>query len=84
MTTLLSALVATWAGRKLSTLVGLLALLVVVVVALDWALIAFSYFMVLGCAGWEGKLPWLVWRLLPVIGYGSAVGLLVIGIRARR
>ena len=80
---LLSGAVAVWAGRRLSAVVGGLAVLVVVVVALDWVFIAFSYIMLLGCAGWEGRIPWLVWRLLPVFGYGGAVVLLVAGIRAR-
>ncbi|WP_336216339.1 hypothetical protein [Nonomuraea sp. LPB2021202275-12-8] len=53
-------------------------------VALDWVFIALSYVMVVGCAGWEGRLPWLLWRLLPVFGYGSAVVLLIAGLRARR
>jgi hypothetical protein len=52
-------------------------------VALDWAFLALSYITLLGCAGWEGRLPWLLWQLLPVFGYGSAVVLLVVGIRAR-
>ncbi|MCA2185689.1 hypothetical protein [Nonomuraea cavernae] len=80
----LSTLVAAWARRPLSTVVGLFTILVVVVIALDWVFIAFSYFTLLGCAGWEGGIPWLLWRLLPVVGYGSAIVLLVVGILTHR
>jgi hypothetical protein len=53
------------------------------VVALDWVFLALSYSMLLHCAGWGGKLPWLLWHLLPVLGNGSAAVLLISGIRAR-
>ncbi|QYC38216.1 hypothetical protein Nocox_02930 [Nonomuraea coxensis DSM 45129] len=81
---LLSTLVAAWARWPFSAVVGLLAVLVVAVVALDWVFMAFSYFTLLGCAGWEGRVLWMLWHLLPVVGYGSAVVLLVAGILAHR
>ncbi|WP_188192720.1 hypothetical protein [Nonomuraea sp. SYSU D8015] len=84
LSVLLSGLVSAWAGRRAGTVVGVVAVLVVGVVALDWVFYAFSYFLLLGCAGWEGRVPWMLWRLLQVFGYGSAVVLLVVGIRARR
>ncbi|MFF0769769.1 hypothetical protein ACFYUK_12815 [Nonomuraea wenchangensis] len=81
---LLSTLVAAWARWPLSAVVGLLAVLVVAVVGLDWVFMAFSYFTLLSCSGWEGRVLWMLWRLLPVVGYGSAVVLLVAGILAHR
>ncbi|MFB4283446.1 hypothetical protein ACBJ59_49650 [Nonomuraea sp. MTCD27] len=80
---LLSGVVAAWSKRWLGTVVGLLAALVVAVVALHWAFMAFSYFLLLSCGGWEGRLPWMVWRLLPMAGFGSAVVLLIGGVRVR-
>ncbi|WP_433515485.1 hypothetical protein ACQP2T_07580 [Nonomuraea sp. CA-143628] len=84
LSVLLATVVSAWAGRRLAVVVGVLAALVVAVVALDWAFMVVSYFMMLGCAGWEGRLPWLVWQLLPMFGYGSAVVMLVAGMRVRR
>ncbi len=77
-------MVAVLAGRRLGTVAGVLAVPVVAVVALDWLFLAISYFLVLDCAGWEGRLPWLLWQLVPVFGYGGAIVLLIAGIRARR
>ncbi|MEU7831516.1 MULTISPECIES: hypothetical protein [unclassified Nonomuraea] len=84
LSVLLATVASAWAGRRLGAVVGVLAALVVAVVALDWAFMAISYVMMLGCAGWAGRLPWLVWRLLPMLGYGSAVVMLVAGMRVRR
>ncbi|WP_431918394.1 hypothetical protein [Nonomuraea jabiensis] len=82
---LLSGAVAAWSKRWLGMVVGLAAALLVAVVALHWALMAFSYFLLAGCAGWEeGRLVWMLWRLLLVAGHSSAVLLLIAGVRARR
>ncbi|MGI5273405.1 hypothetical protein ACQEUU_29975 [Nonomuraea sp. CA-218870] len=80
---LLSGVVAASSKRWLGTVVGLVAALVVAVVALHWAFMAFSYFLLLTCGGWEGNVPWMVWRLLPMVGFGSAVVLLIGGVRVR-
>lgn len=80
---LLSGAIAAWAGRRLGTVVGALAISVMLVIALDWVFSALSFSMLLDCAGWDGQLPWLLWHLLPVLGYGSAAVLLILGIRAR-
>ncbi|MGI5286729.1 hypothetical protein ACQEVF_25785 [Nonomuraea polychroma] len=81
---LLSGVVAAWSKRWPGTGVGLMAALVVSVVALHWAFMAFSYFLRLSCAGWEGRLSWMAWRLLLMAGYGSVVLLLIAGVRVRR
>ncbi|TMR95110.1 hypothetical protein [Nonomuraea basaltis] len=80
---LLSGAVAAWAGRRLSTAVGALAVSAMLVVALDWLFLGLRYFRMLNCAGWDGRLPWLLLHLVPVLGYGSAAVLLIAGIRAR-
>ncbi|MBB5783520.1 hypothetical protein [Nonomuraea jabiensis] len=65
-------------------MVGLAAALLVAVVALHWALMAFSYFLLAGCAGWEeGRLAWMLWYLLLMAGFSSAVLLLIAGVRVR-
>ncbi|MEV1242650.1 hypothetical protein ACIBO2_23325 [Nonomuraea sp. NPDC050022] len=84
LSVLLATAVSAWAGRRLGALAGVLAALVAAVVALDWAFMAMSYVMMLGCAGSAGVLPWLVWRLLPMLGYSSATVMLVAGMRVRR
>ncbi|MEV5558088.1 hypothetical protein AB0L44_30910 [Nonomuraea wenchangensis] len=73
MSALLSTLVAAWARWPLSTAVGSLAVLVVAVAGLDWVFMAFSYFMLLGCAGWEGRVLWMLWHLLPVLKPAGAL-----------
>ncbi|MFI6712178.1 hypothetical protein ACIBF7_37475 [Nonomuraea sp. NPDC050478] len=80
---LLSGLVAAWSKRWLGTVVGLLGALVVAGVALHWAFMAFSYWLMLSCGGWEGRLPWMMWRLLLMVGFGSVVVLLIGGVRVR-
>ncbi len=80
---LLSGAFAAWAGRRLSTMVGALAVSVILVVALDWVFLALSYVRLLNCAGWDGQLPWLLWQLLPAFGNSSAAVLLTVGIVAR-
>ncbi|MEV0235092.1 hypothetical protein [Nonomuraea sp. NPDC050786] len=80
---LLSGVVAGWSKRWPGTLVGLMAALIAAVVALHWAFMSFSYLLLLSCAGWEGRLPWMVWRLLLMIGFGSVVVLLIAGVRIR-
>ncbi|MCA2180064.1 hypothetical protein LDL08_28170 [Nonomuraea glycinis] len=84
MSVLLSGTFAAWAGRRLSTVVGTLAVSVMLVVAFDWVFLALSYSRMLDCAGWDGRLLWLLWQLLPALGYGSAAVLLAVGIGARR
>ncbi|MGP3918734.1 hypothetical protein [Nonomuraea sp. 10N515B] len=81
---LLSGVVAAWPKRWPGTVVGLMAALVGAVVALHWAFMSFSYFLMLSCAGWEGRLSWMVWRLLLMTGYGSVGLLLIAGVRVRR
>ncbi|GAA3696378.1 hypothetical protein GCM10022224_072520 [Nonomuraea antimicrobica] len=80
---LLSGAFAARAGRRLSTAVGALAVSVMLVVALDWMYLALGYYRLLNCAGWDGELPWLLWHLLPVLGYSSAAVLLAVGVVAR-
>jgi hypothetical protein len=83
MSALLSGAFAVWAGRRLSTVVGALAVSVILVVAFDWVFLTLSYSRMLDCAGWDGRLPWLLWQLLPALGYSSAAVLLAMGIGAR-
>ncbi|WP_144070212.1 hypothetical protein [Nonomuraea indica] len=83
MSALLSGAFAAWAGRRLGTAVGTLAVSIMLVVALDWVFLALSYVRLLDCAGWAGRLPWLLWHLLPVLGYSSAAVLLAVGVVAR-
>ncbi|NJP89381.1 hypothetical protein HCN51_07950 [Nonomuraea sp. FMUSA5-5] len=57
---LLSGAAASRSGRRLATLAGLVAALLVAAVALHWALMAFSYFLLADCAGGEARLlPWM-------------------------
>ncbi|MFI7135869.1 hypothetical protein ACIBQ1_60205 [Nonomuraea sp. NPDC050153] len=79
---LASGAVAAWSKRWPGTVMGLLAALVAAVVALHWAFMTFSD--LLDCGGGEGRLPWLVWCFLLMTGFGSAVPLLLIGVRVRR
>ncbi len=83
MSALLSGAFAAWAGRRLSTVVGALAISVMLVVAFDWVFLALSYFRRLDCAGGDGRLLWLLWHFLPALGYSSAAVLLAMGVRAR-
>jgi hypothetical protein len=82
MSVLLSGAFAAWAGRRLSTVVGAVAVSVMLVVAFDWVFLALSYSRMLDCSGWDGKRLWLLWQLLPALGYGSAAVLLAGGIGA--
>ncbi|MEV0822938.1 hypothetical protein [Nonomuraea rubra] len=83
MSALLSGAIVAWAGRWLSTVVGALAVSVMLVVALDWVFQALELYRMLNCAGWDGQLPWLLWHFLPVFGNSSAAILLVVGVVAR-
>ncbi|MET7333551.1 hypothetical protein [Nonomuraea sp. NPDC005650] len=79
---LVSWAVAAWSKRWPGTVMGLLAALVVAVVTLHWAFMAFSY--LLDCGGAEAGLPWVAWCFLMTAGFGSAVALLLVGVRVRR
>ncbi|WP_055480488.1 hypothetical protein [Sphaerimonospora mesophila] len=81
---LLGGVLNVWTGRRFGNAIGLLAALCVAVVALDWAFWSFSYLMMLNCGGWDGRVLWLLWRMLPMVCYATAVGLLIKAIRARR
>ncbi|MEV5888270.1 hypothetical protein [Nonomuraea fuscirosea] len=80
---LLSGVVAVWAGRRVSVVVGVLAGSVMLVVALMHVLEMVSFVRLLDCAGWDGRLPWLVLLLSQPLGYGVAAGLLGVGVRVR-
>lgn len=81
---LLGGVVNVWVGRRFGGAISALAALCIAAVALDWAFRSFSYFMMLNCGGWDGRILWLLWRLLPMLCYVTAVGLLITAIRARR
>ncbi|AQZ66422.1 hypothetical protein BKM31_37715 [[Actinomadura] parvosata subsp. kistnae] len=82
---LVSGAAASRPGRRLATLAGLVAALLVTAVALHWALMAFSYFLLADCTGWEARLlPWMGWRLLMAAGYACTTVLLLAGVHARR
>lgn len=80
---LLGGLVNIPAGRRLGDAISAVTALCVAAVALDWAFRSFSYFMMLNCGGWDGKVPWLLWRMLPMLCYLTAIGFLITAIRAR-
>jgi hypothetical protein len=81
---LLGGVVNVWARRRFGGAIAALSALCIAAVALDWSFRSFSYFMMLNCGRWDGRILWLLWRLLPMLCYVTAVGLLIMAIRARR
>ncbi|TMR94787.1 hypothetical protein [Nonomuraea basaltis] len=61
---------------------GVLAVPIMAVVALDWAFMTLSMFLI-NCGGWEWHYGWTLWRLLILLGYTAAIVLMTTAIRAR-
>ncbi|MEV0825642.1 hypothetical protein [Nonomuraea rubra] len=82
---LLSGVAASLPGRRLGTFTGVIAAVLVAAVTLHWTFMAFSYFLMADCTGWEARLlPSMAWLVLMVLGYGCAAVLLIAGVRVRR